>query len=584
MDINFSELKKEAAAASEDVFQRAQKAYEEMDLGLGGDAGNVSGGAQDDNAHTEHYFANEQKKLDFGDPQEFVQRMSAGAKEAQELLEAKFAKKADDFDDFLSDAGKDVKQSIGGLTTDFMNAERGLFGGSNTAPLAPFSEAAAVSPPVEAPAPAPAPEKAAAPAPATATAPIEEDLLGSFSDKPSAPLQAFQPTSNFYDDDDDDFSGKPLAPTPAAAAPAPVSAPAAAAAPFTANKDSDTESPSVSYTPSPAKKPVVDALKEQDNEKFISSEDLLSDFRDERTATPPAVPATVPAATPAAPKPVPVPVAAPVSAASLVTDLDDDDDFKPSVQAAPKAEPKPEPPKVKEEPPKPNVAPPPVPAAASSQSQSQSQPKIVSVEEIFYKYGLVESLIYWRDVKKSGIVFGAGLITLLAISSFSVISVFAYLSLLTLFGTVAFRIYKSVTQAVQKTNDGHPFKEYLDLDLTLSQEKVQNIAGVAVAHINGFVAELRRLFLVEDLIDSIKFGVILWVFTYIGAWFNGMTLVLLAFVSLFTLPKVYENNKQSIDTYLDLVRSKLTEITDKIRVAIPIGKNKPVAAESDKDK
>lgn len=382
MDINFSELKKEAAAASEDVFQRAQKAYEEMDLGLGGDAGNVSGGAQDDNAHTEHYFANEQKKLDFGDPQEFVQRMSAGAKEAQELLEAKFAKKADDFDDFLSDAGKDVKQSIGGLTTDFMNAERGLFGGSTTAPLAPFSECAAVAPPVAASAPAPAPEKAAAPAPATA--PVEEDLLGSFSDKPSAPLQAFQPTSNFYDDDDDDFSGKPPAPAAAAAAPAPtVPAPAAATASFTANKDSDTESPSVSYTPSPAKKPVVDALKEQDNEKFISSEDLLSDFKDERTATPPAV-APVPVAAPA-PKPVPIPVAAPVSAASLVTDLDDDDDFKPTVQAAPKAEPKPEPPRAKEEPPKPKVAPPPVPVASSP---SQPQPKIVSVEEIFYKYGL----------------------------------------------------------------------------------------------------------------------------------------------------------------------------------------------------
>ncbi|XP_039949219.1 reticulon-1-A isoform X3 [Bactrocera neohumeralis] len=195
----------------------------------------------------------------------------------------------------------------------------------------------------------------------------------------------------------------------------------------------------------------------------------------------------------------------------------------------------------------------------------------------------VESLIYWRDVKKSGITFGAGLVTLLAISCFSVISVFAYLSLLTLAGTVAFRIYKSVLQAIQKTPEGHPFKEYLDIDLTLSQEKVQNIAGVAVAHVNGFVAELRRLFLVEDLVDSIKFGVILWVLTYIGGWFNGMTLVILAFVSLFTLPKVYENNKQSIDTYLDLVRSKLTEITDKIKAAIPIGK-KPIAAESDKDK
>lgn len=32
---------------------------------------------------------------------------------------------------------------------------------------------------------------------------------------------------------------------------------------------------------------------------------------------------------------------------------------------------------------------------------------------------------------------------------------------------------------------------------------------------------------------------------------------------MFTLPKVYENNKQSIDAYMDLVRSKILEITDK---------------------
>lgn len=70
----------------------------------------------------------------------------------------------------------------------------------------------------------------------------------------------------------------------------------------------------------------------------------------------------------------------------------------------------------------------------------------------------VESLIYWRDVKKSGIVFGAGLVILLAISCFSVISVFAYLSLLTLAGTIAFRIYKNVLGAIQKTSEGHPFK------------------------------------------------------------------------------------------------------------------------------
>ncbi len=127
----------------------------------------------------------------------------------------------------------------------------------------------------------------------------------------------------------------------------------------------------------------------------------------------------------------------------------------------------------------------------------------------------------------------------------------------------------------------------MEYELAIPQEKVSQVANVGVAHVNAFLAELRRLFLVEDLVDSIKFGVLLWGLTYLGSWFNGMTLVILGefktailccnfesesnfliccflgFVALFTLPKVYENNKQSIDTYLDLVRSKILEITDK---------------------
>jgi reticulon-1 len=204
------------------------------------------------------------------------------------------------------------------------------------------------------------------------------------------------------------------------------------------------------------------------------------------------------------------------------------------------------------------------------------------ISEIKFTKEELESLIYWRDVKKSGVVFGIGLAILLAMSLFSLISVFAYLSLLTLAGTISFRIYKTIMSAVQKTSEGHPFKEFLDIDLTLSPEKIQNIAGVAVTHINAYIAELRRLFLVEDLVDSLKFALLLWLLTYIGAIFNGMTVVILAYVAMFTLPKVYETNKQNIDQYLDLVRSKIVEITDKVKAAIPIGGAKK--EESDKDK
>lgn len=194
----------------------------------------------------------------------------------------------------------------------------------------------------------------------------------------------------------------------------------------------------------------------------------------------------------------------------------------------------------------------------------------------------VVELVYWRDPKKSGIVFGTVLGVLLSLSYFSLISVVAYLSLALLTGTISFRIYKNVLQAVQKTSDGHPFKDILELDLTLPQDKVREVTDIAVAHVNAAALELRRLFLVEDLVDSVKFGVLLWCLTYVGSWFNGMTLIIIAFVALFTLPKVYEHNKVQIDQNLDIVRSKIADITSKVKAAIPIGK-KPVAEEEKKD-
>ncbi|XP_076171872.1 reticulon isoform X3 [Ptiloglossa arizonensis] len=191
----------------------------------------------------------------------------------------------------------------------------------------------------------------------------------------------------------------------------------------------------------------------------------------------------------------------------------------------------------------------------------------------------VAALIYWRDPKKSAPAFGCILGVLLSMTYFSLISVFAYLSLLVLTGTITFRIYKTVLQAVQKTSDGHPFKDILELDLTVPAEKVHKVADVAVAHANAAVSELRKLFLVEDFVDSLKFGVLLWCLTYVGSWFNGMTLIIIGVVALFTLPKVYETNKAEIDHNLVLVQGKINELTTKVKAAIPLGKKEPTKEE-----
>jgi len=189
--------------------------------------------------------------------------------------------------------------------------------------------------------------------------------------------------------------------------------------------------------------------------------------------------------------------------------------------------------------------------------------------EQIYDDGPVSELVYWRDPKKSGVVFGSIFVILIALTCLSLISVVAYTSLAVLSGTFAFRVYKSVLQAIQKTNEGHPFKEYLDLDLTLPGDKAQELSTAIITYVNTSVTQLRRLFLVEDLVDSAKFGLFLYVLTYIGSWFNGLTLLILSFVALFALPKVYETNKTVIDQYIDLVWGKIAEINAKVTAAVP---------------
>lgn len=186
----------------------------------------------------------------------------------------------------------------------------------------------------------------------------------------------------------------------------------------------------------------------------------------------------------------------------------------------------------------------------------------------------VAEYVYWRDVKKTGLVFGSSLVLLLSLTYFSLISVVAYVALALLTVTITFRVYKNVLQAVQKSNEGHPFKEYLEMDINLSPETIKETSENLVHHVNCVTNKLRSFFLVEDLVDSLKLVVFLWCMTYVGAWFNGMTLVILALVSVFTLPKVYETNKIQIDHYMNLVRAQLNDVCGKINAKIPLCKKK----------
>uniref|UniRef100_A0A3B3Q7C8 Reticulon n=1 Tax=Paramormyrops kingsleyae TaxID=1676925 RepID=A0A3B3Q7C8_9TELE len=156
-------------------------------------------------------------------------------------------------------------------------------------------------------------------------------------------------------------------------------------------------------------------------------------------------------------------------------------------------------------------------------------------------------LLYWRDVKQTGLLLSAMLLLLLSLTQFSVVSVMAYLALAALSTTISFRVYKSVLQAVQKTDEGHPFKAYLEMEVALSPEQMQRYAETAQHYLNSSLKELRRLFLVQDLVDSLKFAVLMWLLTYVGALFNGLTLLIMAVVSMFSMPVVYEKYQVGVN-------------------------------------
>nr|XP_015217945.1 PREDICTED: reticulon-4 isoform X1 [Lepisosteus oculatus] len=181
----------------------------------------------------------------------------------------------------------------------------------------------------------------------------------------------------------------------------------------------------------------------------------------------------------------------------------------------------------------------------------------------------VVDLLYWRDIKRTGVVFGASLFLLLSLTVCSIVSVCSYLALALLSVTVTFRIYKGVLQAVQKSDEGHPFKAYLESDVALSEELVHKYSDVALSHLNCGLKELRRLFLVEDLVDSLKFAVLMWILTYVGALFNGLTLLILALISVFSIPVIYERHQAQIDHYLGLVNNQVKDIIAKIQAKVP---------------
>ncbi|XP_040590370.1 reticulon-2 isoform X1 [Mesocricetus auratus] len=182
---------------------------------------------------------------------------------------------------------------------------------------------------------------------------------------------------------------------------------------------------------------------------------------------------------------------------------------------------------------------------------------------------LVADLLYWKDTRTSGAVFTGLMASLLCLLHFSIVSVAAHLALLGLCATISLRVYCKVLQALHRGDGANPFQAYLDMDLTLTREQTERLSQQIATFVVSTATQLRHFFLVEDLVDSLKLALLFYILTFVGAVFNGLTLVILGVVALFTVPLLYRQHQAQIDQYVGLVTNQLSHLKAKIRAKIP---------------
>jgi hypothetical protein len=180
------------------------------------------------------------------------------------------------------------------------------------------------------------------------------------------------------------------------------------------------------------------------------------------------------------------------------------------------------------------------------------------------------NILYWEDPVQSGAVFGTVLVTLVSLCYYSLITVASYTCLTVLMLVLAVKLYSYVMVMLKKAEPGSdPLAMVAAMPVTVPADTITNMSPCVAKMLNNFTTELRRLFLVENMVDTIKFGLSLWLLTYLGSWFNFLTLIILAWLGLFTAPKLYLNNQTQVDEVLGKVMAQVEEVKGKVMALIP---------------
>jgi len=112
------------------------------------------------------------------------------------------------------------------------------------------------------------------------------------------------------------------------------------------------------------------------------------------------------------------------------------------------------------------------------------------------------------------------------------------------------------------------FDSIFPADVNVTERHAQALANAVRANGTSVLRQARSLFLWQNLTNSILFGLVLFLFFYIGLSMNALTFALIGLVFLFTVPKIYRVYQVPIDRtakqVLDQINHVLAKVTSKL--------------------
>ncbi|XP_005455815.1 reticulon-2a isoform X1 [Oreochromis niloticus] len=174
----------------------------------------------------------------------------------------------------------------------------------------------------------------------------------------------------------------------------------------------------------------------------------------------------------------------------------------------------------------------------------------------------VMDLIYWKDTERSGMVLTGLVVGLLSLFQLSIITVVSTVSLAIMCFTISVRIYYQLLYILSWGDGEHPFKSYLDLDISFSGEQADLYMQKLIVMTLSAVDTLKRLFFVGNLFESLKFLFLMYLVTYLGDLCNGLTLLIISVIAVFSLPLFYRRRQEQVDGVIAKIQAHIYNVKD----------------------